>query len=99
MPANKKHLTPAPLERILKITAGFVGGYYITEGIHILLAQYFHTGSWLFTLRYFGFILWVALLIIAFLSTKGWKIWAIYLLINLILYLSIHHRNPIFPFL
>jgi hypothetical protein len=31
-----------------------------------------------------GFILWVVLMIVAFLAKNGWKIWGIYLLLTLI---------------
>ena len=41
MPANKKYLTQSPLQRFLKITAGFVGGFIITEAFHMVLALWF----------------------------------------------------------
>jgi hypothetical protein len=37
-----------------------------------------------------GFILWVALMIVAFLAKSGWKIWGIYLLITLLCSLLIY---------
>ncbi|MBY5956515.1 hypothetical protein KUV50_00105 [Membranicola marinus] len=85
MPANKKHLTKSPFERFLKISAGLVGGYMITEGLHIALAMWTHIGNVLVTLRYAGFILWAGLLIVALIARKGWKIWLLYLAIFILL--------------
>ncbi|MCF8714739.1 hypothetical protein JM658_07845 [Joostella atrarenae] len=85
MPANKKYLTQSPFQRVLKITAGFVGGFIITELLHMVLTLWFDFGAVMFTIRYAGFILWAGLMIVAFLAKNGWKIWGIYLLIILIL--------------
>ena len=52
MPANKKYLTQSPLQRFLKITAGFVGGFIITEAFHMILALWFDFGAIMFTIRY-----------------------------------------------
>jgi uncharacterized membrane protein len=37
-----------------------------------------------------GFILWVTLMVIAFLAKNGWKIWGIYLFITLLFALLIY---------
>lgn len=80
MPANKKYLTKSPIQRFLKISAGFVGGYGIVEALHMALMDFWGTANSLITLRFGGFILWATLMIIAFLAKNGWKIWGIYLL-------------------
>lgn len=99
MPANKKYLS-TPSQRFAKISAGLVGGYLVTISLHLALAYWFNHVNVLMTLRFGGFILWVGLLIVAFLVKNGWKIWGIYLLITLvcasIFYLSKTY-NPILP--
>ncbi|MEL4307753.1 hypothetical protein [Joostella sp. CR20] len=94
MPANKKHLS-SPLQRFLKITAGFIGGFVITEALHMVLAIYFDTASMIFTVRYMGFIVWAALMIVAFLAKSGWKIWGIYFAISVVLGLIVFFNNNI----
>lgn len=95
MPANKKYLTQSPLQRFLKITAGFVGGFIITEAFHMVLALWFDFGAIMFTIRYAGFMLWAALMIVAFLAKSGWKIWGIYLSITFILSVIIYFSSNI----
>ena len=80
MPANRKHLTKSPWQRFAKISAGFVGGYLVTQAFHMLLMQWWNSANALITLRFGGFALWVTLLILAFLAKSGLKIWGIYLL-------------------
>jgi|SRR5690606_21433268 len=84
MPANKKYLTKSPVQRFAKISAGMVGGYLVTVSLHLALALWIDHVNVLMTLRFGGFILWVALLIVAFVAENGWKIWGIYLGITLL---------------
>jgi len=93
MPANKKHLS-SPLQRVTKITAGFIGGYLVTEVFHMFLVVYWDTPNALITVRYAGFILWAVLLIISFLAKNGLKIWGIYVLIGLVFCALIHFKQP-----
>ena len=95
MPANKKYLA-SPLQRTLKLSAGFIGGYVLTQAVHLLLAVYWNVPNALFTLSFAGFILWVVLLILAILSKNGWKIWGLYLLISLVLFIIINIKQPLF---
>lgn len=95
MPANKKYLS-SPLERIIKLTAGFIGGFMVTQSLHLLMAVYWNTTSALITLQYFGFIIWAVLLIVAFLAKSGWKIWVTYLLISLVLIVVTNHKQALF---
>lgn len=98
MPANKKYLTKSRSQRFAKISAGLVGGYLVTESLHIALAFWVNHVNVLMTLRYGGFILWVGLLILAFLAKNGWKIWGIYLLLSLFFCILIYFGksyNPI----
>ncbi|UII29632.1 hypothetical protein LVD17_15130 [Fulvivirga ulvae] len=101
MPANKKHLTPSFHQRFAKITAGFVGGYFITSSLFMVLALYTDRAATLVTLRFAGFILWGALMIIPFLFRNGWKAWGLYLaailLFSSILYFAKIESPELFP--
>ena len=81
MPANPKYLS-SPGQRVLKITAGILGGLILTVFIHNAIGAILKEKGWLvITSAYSSFIIWVSLLIIAFLSKNGWIIWGIYLLL------------------
>jgi len=84
MPANKKYLS-SPLQRTLKITAGFVGGYAVMLAFHLLLTLFVDKKYVVMTGGVSGYILWAVLLLLAFLSKNGWKIWGIYILLALAL--------------
>lgn len=84
MPANKKYLTKSPWQRLAKITAGFIGGYLVTLSVSMALSFWMDHRAVLITLRAVGFMLWAALLIVAFLARNGWKVWGLYLLLTLL---------------
>lgn len=84
MPANKKHLTTSPWQRIAKITAGFIGGYLVTVSSFMALSFWVDHKDVLLTLRLAGFLLWAILLIASFLAKNGWKVWGFYLLLTLL---------------
>ncbi|KAF2336237.1 hypothetical protein [Flavobacterium daemonense] len=90
MPANPKYLTPAFWPRFSKITAAILGGYFVTISFHLALAAWFNRADVLITMAFSGFILWTALMIIAFLAKSGWKIWGIYILLSLLFCLFIY---------
>lgn len=83
MPANQKYLS-SNWQRFAKITAGIIGGYVVTISFHIALAHLFNRTTILITSTFTGFILWVVLMILAFLSKNGWKTWIFYILISLL---------------
>ncbi|QTE22612.1 hypothetical protein [Polaribacter cellanae] len=83
MPANKKHLTTSKWQRFLKFSAGFLGGYLVSMSLHMALAQWLNHVNVLITITFSGFILWVALFLLAFLAKNGWKVWGLYLLLTL----------------
>lgn len=87
MPANKKHLTASPWQRLLKITAAFIGGYMVTMSLHLLLMTFLDKSTIFMTMKFSVYILWCVLMIVAFLSTNGWKIWGIYLGLSLLFFL------------
>lgn len=100
MPANKKHLTKSGLQRFAKISAGLVGGYMVTESFFMALAFWTNYTPVIFTLVFGGTLLWVSLLIIAFLAKNGWKIWGLYLLISFLFSMAIYLGkiySPIIP--
>ena len=94
MPANKKHLTPTFLHRFSRITAGFVGGYLVTVSFFLALSFYLEKVSVLFTLVYGGFLIWVSLMILAFIAKSGWKIWGVYLLLTLFFSAIVYLNQP-----
>lgn len=83
MPANPKYLS-SPGQRLLKISAGVLGGYLLSGAIHLAAARIPFVGfDLLITGTLTMFILWIAFMVIAFLSHNGWRIWAIYLSLTL----------------
>ncbi|MEM8846749.1 MAG: hypothetical protein AAGD17_06575 [Bacteroidota bacterium] len=81
MPANAKYLSSGR-QRFLKTSAGILGGFIVTILLHnaigtMLVAK----GPLIITTGYSSFIVWAALLVIAFMAKNGWKIWGIYLLL------------------
>jgi len=86
MPANKKYLS-SPFQRFLKITAGFIGGYFVMISFHLLLTYLFEKKNVIITAGITGYILWAILLLLAFLAKNGWKIWGFYLLLAILFYL------------
>lgn len=82
MPANPKHLTTSKWQRFAKISAGILGGYLVTISVHLTFATWFNSANAIITMSFSGFILWVTLIIVAFIPKNGWKIWGIYLLIT-----------------
>ena len=84
MPANSKYLASTG-QRALKITAGILGGYILAEALHILVGTLVaDKGVVVITGAYTTFFVWISLMILAFLSKNGWKIWGIYLLATLV---------------
>ena len=99
MPANKKYLTTSSWQRFAKISAGIVGGYIISALLHIALAYWLPNPEIvLITSVYTLYILWVAIIILSFLAKNGWKLWALYLAIIIVLSVLIYFGklyNPI----
>lgn len=90
MPANPKYLTQSKWQRFAKITAAILGGYLVSVTVHLALASWFSRADVLITMAFSGFILWVALMVVAFLAKNGWKIWLIYILLSLFFVLLIY---------
>ncbi|MBP2834227.1 hypothetical protein J8281_18670 [Aquimarina sp. U1-2] len=81
MPANQKYLS-STRQRWLKITAGVIGGYLVTMLIHNAIGIHLaNKGAIALTSAFSAFFTWVGLMVWAFMSKNGWKIWGIYLLI------------------
>src|SRR5262245_25416038 len=85
MPANPKHLTRSPWQRFAKISAGILGGYMVSMSIHLALAAWFDHVTVIITGAFSGFILWVAFMLLAFLSRNGWRVWLLYIFITVAL--------------
>ncbi len=97
MPANPKYLS-SNWQRFAKISAGFLGGYFVTISFHLAISFFLNHANVMITSTYSGFILWAVLMILAFIAKNGWKIWAIYLLITFLFSIIIYFGkiyNPI----
>jgi hypothetical protein len=80
MPAKREYLTTRG-QRALKITAGLLGGYFLSLTLHMALAAALpFKPEVMLTATFTLFILWVAFMLLAFAARNGWKIWGIYLL-------------------
>ena len=90
MPANPKYLTQSNWQRFAKITAAILGGYFVSVTFHLALASWFNRANVLMTMAFSGFILWVTLMVVAFLAKSGWKIWGIYILLTFVFSLFIY---------
>jgi len=86
MPANKKHLTRSPWQRLAKFIAGFVGGYCITQLLFMFILKFAAPTETLITLQYAGFAVWVTLFLVVYLVENGYKILALYALLCAVLY-------------
>ncbi|WP_308990872.1 hypothetical protein QLS71_012425 [Mariniflexile litorale] len=96
MPANPKYLS-SNWQRFAKISAGFLGGYFVSITFHMALSYWVNHVNVIITLTFTGFILWVTLMIIAFLAKNGWKIWGIYLFLSLFFSLVIYLSKTYHP--
>jgi hypothetical protein len=85
MPANKKYLTKSPWLRLLKILAGFVGGYIVMISFHLCLTFVFPKENVIATSFITGYILWAFLLLWAFVAENVWKVWLTYIVLSLLL--------------
>ena len=84
MPANKKYLTKSPFQRFLKITAGFIGGYFVMIAFHQLVGLVVAPKYVVMTAAFTGYILWAILMLVAFLAEKAWKVWLLYIALTLV---------------
>lgn len=81
MPANKRHLGRRG-QRISKTLAGVVGGYFAAVAIHLAVGAIWESSaSWIQTMTYSAFSLWIAAIVVALLFKKAWKVWSLYLLV------------------
>ncbi|WP_421812649.1 hypothetical protein [Flagellimonas sp.] len=97
MPANKKYLTPTVSQRFAKISAAILGGFIVAILFHLALASWFNHVAVIITSTFSAFILWATLMIVAFLGKNGWKVWGIYLLASLVLFVIFHFGNQTNP--
>ena len=54
MPANPKYLTQSIGQRIAKITAAIIGGYFVSVSFHLALASWFNRAAILMTMAFSG---------------------------------------------
>lgn len=85
MPAKKEYLTTSG-QRALKVSAGVLGGYFLSTCLHLALAVLLPWRDEILLSSTFTFFLcWVGCMIGAFLARNGWKIWGIYVASCLVL--------------
>lgn len=96
MPANKKYLS-SPKQQFLKVTAAILGGYLVAITFHLALAFIFKPVNVIITSSFTVFIVWVALMVLAFLAKNGWKIWGLYLGLSLIFSIIIYVGKMYYP--
>ena len=84
MPANAKYLNPKIGNRIATISAAILGGLIVSISVHLALAVWLDRVAVIITSTFTAFILWVLLMMIAFMGKSGLKIWGIYLLVSII---------------
>jgi len=97
MPANKKYLTPSTSQRFAKISAAILGGLIVAVMFHMALASWFDHVTVIITSTFSAFILWAILMVVAFLGKNGWKIWGIYMLVSLVLFVIFYFGNQTNP--
>ena len=97
MPANKKYLNPSFSQRFAKITAAILGGLMVSVMFHMALASWFNHVTVIITSTFSAFILWAILMVVAFLGKNGWKVWGIYLLASLVLFIIFYFGNQTNP--
>lgn len=56
----------------------------MTISFFLMLTSFFDTSMVLMTGLFSGFIIWAILLLLAFLTRSGWKIWLVYLSLTLL---------------
>ena len=93
MPANPKYLTTSKWARFAKLSAGLAGGFLVSASFHIFLGNFFSKPTVVVTSYFSGFLLWSALMILAFLSKNGWKLWGIYILFSLLFIASGYYEK------
>jgi hypothetical protein len=82
MPANAKYLTASLWQRFAKISAGILGGYFVSVSLHQAIAAWVNHINVIITSSFSGFILWAVLMILTFLDRNGWRVWLIYVLLT-----------------
>ncbi|WP_276225293.1 hypothetical protein [Niabella beijingensis] len=73
-----------PGQRVLKISAAFAGGYLVTFTFHLCLLYFLNKKGVLVTAFFSTYLLWSGLMIWAFLSKNGWKIWGWFILLSIV---------------
>jgi|GEM_PF-167082 len=97
MPANKKYLTSSVWLKTSKTLAGLLGGYMVAMSMHLAFAAWFDHLNVIITTTFTGFLVWMSLMLIAFLVKNVWKVWLCYLILTsvftLIIYLGKNYNS------
>lgn len=85
MPANKIYLNHNKTQRIVKLTAAFLGSFLVTVSSMLAIAAWVSRPKIVFmTYNYALIIIWCSLMLLAFLFKQPWKCWLLYGLLTLI---------------
>lgn len=100
MPANKKYLTKSPWQKFAKLSSGILGGYIIAALFHMCCALWLPNSKEVLVTSIFTlYLVWVTLMLVPYLFENGWKVWGIYLLIIIALYIIYYFGNKNNPFI
>ncbi len=78
MPAKQKYLSTG-WQSFQRITAGVLGGYFVTMFLQLAIAVWWSLAPTLVTSTYSSFMIWVACMCFPFWIKKTWVIWLIYI--------------------
>ena len=79
MPANPKYLTQSKWQRFAKVSAAILGGFLVSASFHLMWAAWAgNRKPVLLTYSFTLFLMWCALMLLAFLFKNGYKCWAWY---------------------
>ncbi|MEL6717467.1 MAG: hypothetical protein AAFO82_15325 [Bacteroidota bacterium] len=81
MPANKKYLLQSPWARTSKIIAAILGSLLASIAVHMALALWVDTATFLSISVYGTFLLWVGFMLLVYWFKSPWKSWGALLLV------------------
>jgi hypothetical protein len=85
MPANKEYLDHNKTQRIVKLTAAFLGSFLVAASSMLAVASRVHRPKVVFmTYNYALILIWCGLMLLAFLFKQAWKCWLLYGLLTLV---------------
>jgi len=79
MPANPKYLSNK-WQRAGKVSAAILGGFIVTTAVHMSIGILLEDKTGLvLTSIWSSWVMWIALMLVAFSFKKAWKVWLLYI--------------------